>query len=278
MNGLHTGVYNIPAAAAGASNVDATYATEPVLRSQNSHLIVQAPFKVAAVTLVGVSVTRGRWQIPKINFFGEPVIMSANRSLQPPANPQWDYWGEKGFMLPQGQEVQLQISNNLGAATEIENGIVQLVTPDWKKAIPEPARFSIWVRATAAITPTLNAWSGGTLIVPAQSLLGGTYGIRRCIVQGTNAVAWRFVMARPMVYSGYPLRPGDLIQNAVGDQLGYQLSPWDGPWGRLGYFSTLELPQIEVFGTVAGAITYQIFMLLDQLTEDTNAVSNYVQS
>lgn len=274
----HTAAFNASAAAAGASNVDFTFVTEPVLRGQNSHLILTAALKLLGVTLVGASVIRGRWQIPKWNFYGEPTIYSANRGLQPVANPQWDLWGEAGPILPQNQEIQLQVSNNLGAATEQENGILQLAPPNWSRAIGEAPLFSFWTRATAAITPTINAWSGGTALTLAQSLLGGTYGIRRVVVQGTNAAAFRLILARPLNYQGYPLRPGDLIQNAVGDQLSYQVQPWNSPWGRWGYFNTLELPQLEVLGTTAGAITYQVFMLLDYLSDSVNDIDRYVQS
>lgn len=274
----HTSVFNASAAAAGATNTDFTFATEPVLRGQNNHLILTAAMKLLGVSIIGASVTRGRWQIPKWNFYGEPTLFTVNRSLQVPANPQWDYWAENGPLMPLNQEIQLQVSNNLGAATEIENGVVMLAPPSWNKQIPEQPLFTFWTRATVAITPTLNAWSGGANISLAQSLLGGTYGIRRAVIQGTNAVAARLVLARPLVYGGYPLRPGDLVQTAVGDALGAVVLPWQAPWGRWGYFSTLELPQLEVFGTVAGAITYQIFMELDYLTDDVGAIDNYVRS
>lgn len=271
----HTGAFNLSAAAAGATNSDATFVTDTVLRGQNSHLILTAPFKILGVTLVGASVIRGRWQIPKWNFYGEPTIYSCNRGLQPIANPQWDIWYEAGMPLPMNQEIQLQISNNLGAATEIENGIVQLGTPDWSRNLEAPM-FSFWTRATFTVTPTLNGWSGAQSLSLAQSLLGGTYGVRRAIVQGTNSAAWRWIFARPKVYKGYPLRPGDLVQTSIGDQLGYQLLPWHAPWGRMGYFSTLELPQIEVLGTAASSTTYQCFLLLDYLSEDVGAIDNYV--
>lgn len=275
--GYHTCAFNLSAAAAGGSNLDATFVTEPVLRGQNNHLILTAPFKLLAVAPVGVSVTRGRWQIPKWNFYGEPTIMSANRALTPPANPQWDFWAEQGPMMPMNQEIQLQLSNNLGAATEQENGVVQLGTPNWNRQL-EPALFSLWTRASFTLTPTINVWSGGQALSLAQSLLGGTYGVRRAFVQGANAVAWRFIFARPLNYSGYPLRPGDLVQTAIGDQASYQVQPWTSPWGRMGYFSTLELPQIEVLGATAGAITYQVFMLLDYLSDDVGAIDQYVRS
>lgn len=275
--GYHTCAFNLAAAAAGAVNADATFVTDTVLRGQNNHLIITSPFKLLGVTLIGASVIRGRWQIPAWNFYGEPTIYSSNRGLQPVANPQWDLWGDQGPMLPMNQEIQLQISNNLGAATEQENGIVQLGTPNWNRQV-EPPLFSLWTRATFVVTPTINVWSGPQSLVLSQSLLGGTYGVRRCIVQGSNAAAWRFIFARPLNYLSYPLRPGDLIQNAVGDQSSYQDIPWDRPWGRMGYFSTLEMPQIEVLGTTAGAITYQVFMLLDYLSQDVGAIENYVQS
>jgi hypothetical protein len=150
--------------------------------------------------------------------------------------------------LPQNEEIQVQLSNNLGAATEQENVVCDVATDDWTMNLDRgdslyPGVFT--ARATATITPVLNAWSGAQPITLSQSLRGGVYGVCGMICQGTNAVAARIVFPRNKLYHGRRLRPGALVQTAIGDVAPLQLTPWVVGLGMLGYFNTFELPQVK---------------------------------
>lgn len=271
----HTVVYNGAAVGVNAVNTDLLAATDSEVSQRNSHYVFTERYRLLAAMLVGASVTRGRYQVPRWNAVGEAVIFNANRSLQPPSNPQWDLYTAMPPEIPQNEEFQVQASNNLGAGTEIENVILQLAPDGWGQNL-ERGDYMFPVRATVTITPTLNAWSGPNILSFIQSLRGGTYAILGTTVQGTNAVAWRWVFPRNKLYNGRRLRPGGAIQNAVGDVICNQVDPWVLGWGVKGYFASNELPQIEVFGTVAGAITYQVFMWLAHLSDDINTLNRFV--
>jgi hypothetical protein len=270
----HTLAYNLSAAAAGATNSDMTAATDTEVSIRNGHYIFTERYRMLAAAAVGVSVTRGRYQVPKWNAIGEFGIFNANRALTPPTNPQWDLYLAAPPELPQNEEFQVQLSNNLGAGTEQESVIIQAAPDDWTQNI-DRGEMILQVRATSAVTNILNAWSGPFALTLAQSLRGGVYAIIGTVVQGANAVAWRWIFPRNKMYHGRRLRPGGLVQTAIGDVYCNQIDPWVLGWGVKGAFHTFELPQIECFGTAAGATTYQIFMWLARIGESADLLSRY---
>lgn len=270
--GFQTLVYNASAAAAGATNTDFTAATDPDFSQRNGHYIFTESYRLLSSAVIGANVTRGRYQVPTWNAIGEFVLFNANRSLQVPSNPQYDWWIGRQPAIPQNEEFQVQVSNNLGAATEIENVVLTLITDDWSANVP-PGRLIIPIRASFTVTPTLNAWSGPQILTFSQSLRGGVYAVVGGTVQGTNAIAWRIIFPRFRLYHGRKLRPGSLIQTAVGDVVGNQFDPWIMQYGEWGRFHTFEPPTIEVFGTVAGSITYQAFLWCVYLGEDISQLS-----
>lgn len=264
--------YNLTAAAAGATNTDMVAAVDADFSQRSSHYIFTEPYKLLGVSAVGVSVTRGRFQVPTWNAIGEFAIFNANRALQPPSNPQTDWYIDYPPPVPLNEEFQVQLSNNLGAGTEIENAAIWLATDDWNSNVPR-GRLPILVRATATITPTLNAWSGPSAITLSQSLRGGVYAVIGATLQGTNSSFFRIIFPRYRLYHGRKLRPGGHIQTAVGDVVSNQPYPpyqFLGEWGR---FHTFELPQVEVFGTAAVATTYQGFFWLVYLGEEISQLN-----
>lgn len=266
--------YNLSAAGINDVNTDMTAAVDPEFSQRSSHYIFSEPYKLAAVMPLGVSVTKGRFQAPTWNALGEWAIFSANRAITPPANPQFDLYLVAPPPLPMNEELQIQMSNNLGAATEVENCGIILLTNDWSPAIPRGIATMI-ARASFTLTPTLNAWSGGQAITLSANLRGGVYVVVGATVQGANGAFFRIVFPRSKPYFGRKLRPGGPCQTALGDALNNQFSPWQMGLGVLGAFHTFELPQIEIFGTVAGAITYQAFLWLVYLGEDPALLNAY---
>lgn len=265
--------YNLSAAAAGASNSDMSAVNDPDFSQRNSHYIFTEPYALLAAALVGASVTRARFQVPTWNAIGEYNILNANRSLNPPSNCQVDLTMASPPPVPLNEEFQIQASNNLGMGTEQENALIWIATQDWTKNLPT-GRLTILCRASFTLTPTINVWSGGQNITLSQSLRGGVYAVIGATLQGSNAAAFRIIFPRYRLYHGRKLRPGFLCQNAIGDVISQQLDPWMLALGEWGRFHTFELPQVEVLGTTAGAITYQLFMWLVYLGEDVSLLSS----
>lgn len=264
--------YNASAATAGTQNFDLSAAVDPDFTQRNNHYTFTEPYNLGGVMPVGVSVTRGRFQAPTWNALGEVTIFNANRAITPPANPQWDSYMAVPPPVPMNEEFQIQLSNNLGAATEVENCGVILLTKDFSPAIPRGI-FTGCFRASFTVTPTLNAWSGPQLLTLSANLRGGVYAVVGAKVQGANAAFFRIIFPRMKLYNGRKLRPGGPVQTALGDATNQQMSPWMMEFGEWSRFHTFELPQVEVFGTVAGAITYQVFLWLVYLGEDPSLMN-----
>lgn len=126
----HTLVYNLAAAGVNITNTDMLAATDTEVSIRNSHYIFTERYRLLAASAIGVSVTRGRFQVPKWNAIGEFTFMNANRALTPPSNPQWDLYLAAPPEIPQNEEFQVQMSNNLGAATEQESVVLQCAPDD----------------------------------------------------------------------------------------------------------------------------------------------------
>jgi hypothetical protein len=270
--------YNDTAAAAGATNADFTAANDPDFTVRNGHYIFTEQYQLLRATTIETSAIRGRFQAPSWNAIGEFSTAQVNRSATVPSNYQSDWYGPLGPMIPMNEEFQVQVSNNLGAATEVGTVIIDIAPMNWNQNLPAvpPGSLSLITRASFTLTPTANVWSGGQQLTFSQALRGGVYAVTDCQVQGTNAAAWRLIFPRTKLYNGRKLRPGGLIQNAIGD-----VTPQVPPLGRefmgvLGYFHTFELPQVDIFGLTAGAITYQVFLNVTYLGQDLSILNNYV--
>lgn len=264
--------YNASAAGVNAVNTDLVAATDPDFTARNGHYTFTEPYKLGGILPVGASIIRGRVQSPTWNALGEWTIHSSNRAISPPSNPQFDNYLSYPPPLPMNEEFQVQLSNNLGASTELENCGLLVLTNDFSPAIPRGVAMGIF-RSSFVLTPTLNAWSGGQAITLSANLRGGVYAVVGATVQGANAAFFRIIFPRAKLYNGRKLRPGGFAQTAIGDQLNQQFDPWQMAMGEWGRFHTFELPQIEVFGTLASSITYQVFMWLVYLGEDPSLMN-----
>jgi hypothetical protein len=264
-------VYNAPAAGVAASNTDMAAATDADFSQRSGHYVFTEQYKLFAAALLGVSVIRGRFQVPTWNAVGEFVLFNANRALTPPSNPQYDLYAEMGPDIPQNEEFQVQTSNNLGTATEIENCVLLLTPQNYNSNIPSTSKRPqlIPVRCTFTVTTILNGWTGPQAIAFSQSLRGGVYSVVGAACQGANSVAFRLVFPRMRMYNGRKLRPGWLTQTAIGDALPNQLDPWLLRMGEWGQFHTFEPVQAEVFGSAAASTPFQLFLWLVWLGELT---------
>jgi hypothetical protein len=270
-------IYNGAAVGVNASNFDLSAATDPDFTQKNGHYLLTENYRLGAAMLIGANVTRGRFQIPTFNAYGEWNLFNANRALTPPSNPQWDLYYAAAPVLPQMEEIQVQSSNNLGAATEQENVILQLLPDDWNTNLPRsPINMIMKHRASFTLTPTINVWSGPQALTFSAAQRGGTYAVIGCKVQGANAVAWRLIFPRSRLYHGRKLRPGGAVQTAIGDVVA-QVIPTGWTYdGVLGLYHTFEPVQIEVFGATAAATTYQVFLDLVWLDKTPAPLDQWV--
>jgi hypothetical protein len=253
-------VQNVAAAAFGAENA-LSAAADPDITQQNGQYIFTGPYNLLADAMVGASVTTGRYNVAQWNGWGRPNLLFGMRGLNPTSPTFWNRYDQAPLPLPQNQQIQTLVTNNLGASTEIENVVWQIGTADWSLNLPS-GQYDFIGRATATITPTLNGWNENQAIAFDQLPLGGVYAVIGAHCVGSNAVAWRLNFPRTRMYLGRRLRPGNLLINALGNVPDLQGSNlWSG-FGLLGYFHTFELPTLGVFGTAAVSTQFQLFLRL----------------
>lgn len=265
----HTLVYNASAATAGTTNFEATAAaTDDVFSRRNGRFVFGADYRLMAAYVGGTSATRGRIRSSKFSAFGEHALYPVNRSLDPPANPQWNSylpWG--GVLLPQEEELIVETSNNLGMGTEQHNVLLQIVPSSWTNNLQRGIPM-IRVRASQSITQVLDAWSVTTDLTFDANLRGGWWAVIGANVQSDDAVAFRLLFPRaPQSMGDRQLRPGGLIDNAIGNALAQTVMNGYNVWGTWGYFHTFEPVRVQTFGTVAGAETVQVFLDLAYMGE-----------
>lgn len=271
-----TVVNNVAAAAFGTENA-LTAAADPDITQQNGNYIFTGPYNLLADAMVGASVEFGRYNVALWNGWGRPNLVAANRGLNPTSPMLWNRYGGQQLQLPQNQQIQVLVTNNLGASTEIENVLWQISTPDWSMNLP-PGLYDFVGHATATITPTLNAWNENNAIVFDQLPLGGVYAVIGAICVGNNAVAWRLNFPRSRMYMGRKLRPGGAVLNAFGNTPDVFAQDFLQHWGVLGAFHTFELPSLGVFGTAASSTTFHMFLKLRFLGGPSSLLDSFVGS
>jgi hypothetical protein len=264
--------YNNPVAGINDANVDMTASTDGEFSIRNGHFILTESYRLIKACAIGASMLRAVLFAPSWNNLGELSVMSVNRLLTPPANTQYDDYRQMPLKLPTVEELQVKDSNNLGSSTEIENVGLVLIPDDWTPQLPAGAPM-FCVKTTFTVTPTLNAWSGGQAIAFSQSLLGGVYAVVGAMLQGGNATFFRIIFPRNKLYGARKLRPGGIVQNAVGNVPYSQQQPWMMDMGVWGYFHTFELPTCEVFGTLASSTAYVLYLWLVRIGKAESLLS-----
>lgn len=261
--------YNNSVAGVNDSNVSMTAAVDQEFPQDGSgNYRFSEDYQLLGVALVGASVTKGRFQVPHWNALAEFDIFAANRSLKFPANPFIDWYRPRTIPIPKFESFKVQESNNLGASTEIENCLLWIMAADGLWPLPSSGIPFKTIATLATFTPTINAWSAPQPLVLAQALRGGVYAVIGAVFQGDHTVAARLIFPRYRMYNGRKLRPGTLVQNAVGNAPSFQLQREAGILGEWGRFWTQEPPQVEVFATAATNPAMTIFLDLIYLGED----------
>jgi hypothetical protein len=211
----------------------------------------------------------GRYNITQWNNRGRPNISAVNRNATPTAPFYWHRYTGGGLALPTNQQLPALLTNNLATGTELEALIWKLASTDWTRNQP-PSQWDMIAHATATVTPAVNAWSFGNTLTFDANLVGGSYVMRGCYVIGANSIAYRIRFPLRRNYNGVGLHPGGVVFAAYGS-----LPPLFGTEeylrdGVMGYFSSYQLPTLDLYGAAATSTTYDVFMLVGYLGMDTN--------
>lgn len=264
------------AATAGAENA-LTTVVDPDITTQNSQFIFTGPYGLLSDLAIGASVTSGRYNVAQWNGRGRPNIFGLNRNANPTAPIYWGSFKDMPVPLPQNQQIQALLTNNLGASTEAEWLLWKICTNDWRMNLP-PGQWDMVGKATATVTPVVGSWVLGNAITFDQLPLGGVYLVLGARCEGANGVAFRLNFPRTRMYLGRRLRPGGVILPAFGALPPlFSRDEWgdDGVWGG---FHTFELPTLDILGTAASSTTFTVWLKLRFLGESVSLLDQFTLS
>lgn len=248
-----------------AADSDLDAVVDPEFSQRNSHYIFSEDYQVVAALAMATSLTDARLSAATINAISRHHFFPFDRSATVISRPSLLDYTDYPIRLPKNEEVAVEASNNLGVGTENTTIGLFVTTIDWTRTLPFGMQTLV-VQATAAPTSVAQAWSADGAITFETELRGGVYAVIGATGYRANGIFANLNFPRAPLVGGRKLRPGFVLQNAVGD-----VSPklQIGGLGELGRFHTFEPPQLRVYASDAAATTIELRLLLRYLGEDT---------
>jgi hypothetical protein len=230
------------------ANVDQTAVPDTIFTVRNNHFILTEQYNLLYVYHQATSALRARLNVPSLNAIARPQIWPVERSATVPDDPRGLDLRNFPLALPTNEEIAVEETNNLGAATERSNTFMWIGDGGWNRNVPRGLNSMI-VRWTSTIVVSANAWSADAPIVFAENLRGGWYDILGAWVVGASDLAFRLIFPRAQFQGTRQFRPGALCMEAV------QNTPWEGcdEFGLWGSFHSFEPPTVQAFALAAGA-------------------------
>lgn len=260
---FHMAAYIESLAAVTNSDVDAV--ADEVLQRRNAHLIMSEPFNVLGVYLSGTTLTRARFGNVALTVRGNNHLWPVHRSATIPSRPRPLDLRSRPLMLPLNEEITIEATTDAAGPAQT-SALLWLAKPEWRMTIPQG--LDRFVTRATVVSPagSETTWSSPTAMVFERELFNGVYAVIGANLIAANALAFRLFFPSQKVIGGRQLRPGGLVQDAIGD------FPWEpqlgglGEWGR---FHTFEPPSVQVLGDAAGG-TYEIRLELVYLGTAVN--------
>lgn len=237
----------------GSTNAPVAAVSDSVLTlASTNFFLLPRPGKLEAIYSAGVSLTRARINTPSLRYVGLPYGGPVNATLAVPSPYNFTYWGEDGPAMPFGDQISVEHTLG-GAAPEAEFSVVFFRFARRE----QPAGPTYNILFTGTITGVTGAWANGAM-TPDSTLPAGKYAITGMHAFGTNLVAAR------LIFPGTTWRPG-VIANNANNGVPMRLFT-DGTMGVYGTFSSVNVPNLEVF--VIGANTAQtVFLELVRISD-----------
>lgn len=247
------------------TNTDVNAASDDVLQLRNSHIILSEPFNLLAAHTHGTTLDRLRFGNVALTYRGSNHIWPINQAAVPPSRPRLYDLRSMPLALPTNEEITLEATTN-AAGPANTGAILWLAKPNWTMNIP---RGLTWLqsRATATIVAgSATTWGALATLVFERDLYNGVYAVVGAHAVLATGIAFRLFFPSQPLAGGRQLRPGGLVQAAIGN------FPWEaqcrglGEWGR---FHTFEVPSVQLFGDAAGG-TLDVRLDLVYLGADEN--------
>lgn len=271
MDGFHLLIYD-GTATSTTVNGSLTAATDPIFTQRNSHITLTDNLHLIMAQVVGHNVTRANISVPTWNaqtlFNIDPLNVDSIQLNPPRVMNLFDLRP----LVPQDEEIDVRVTDS-GAASDTVTCALWLGTPGWNRNVPKGIGPLSVFDARVTCTPTLanRTWSALTTMSFEQGLRAGIYAVVGSKWYGANVYYHRIQFPRSTMYNGRALRPGDIVNNALGEQAWFTNLTFNSPLGVWGKFHTFELPQIEFWSqTTTGTVALEGRLALVKLSETTD--------
>lgn len=245
----HLAVYTGPVGQ--TANTDIPALTDQVLTIFNNHFLLRKPMQLLAAMAMSTTIERARFDSPSLRYYGNPYIRPVLAAAIPGTDPPIDYFLDRPFMLPSGEEIAIQATS--GLATGTEQATVALFLMDQLQSLPGGNFYP--VRFTGSTVAVANKWTSQPIVMDT-GLPSGQYALLYSELQSASGQFHRWIFDE-QVY-----RPGLPMISAITQQSSKRLSQF--PLGVMGTFRNDALPRLEVLCNGADA-TFEGYMYLQKI-------------
>lgn len=253
------------------TDADMTAIADQVLPIKNNHLVLSDDFNLRAVYANGANLTRVNFQPPSWEAVNRMNVWPISQNAGVPSNPQMMWLDPFMPQMPKFEEFTAKATDSVNETAYV---LLWLQTPGHVANLPQGV-LPFAIRFTVTLTLSAGAWVTSGALTFEKSLRGGNYSVLGMQAQCTNGLCARLIAPRMRVYNGRPIRPGFLLQNAIGDvpEPRIHLNPW--MWGELMRFHSYEPPLLEVLGNTSGSQTIEGRLFLAYLGGGENDAANW---
>lgn len=232
---FHVAAYS--ASLGSVTNNDTAPVTDGIILIQNSHLLPQVNTDIMFAWAGGTTLGRARLNSPRIRQT-VPAYIRPISLLASPANNDNVMLLQPGDLTVNGLEELVFEATTTGAGPAQTTCVLGLAGT----FVPRPSGNIYNVRATGTTTATAHAWTSCALTFDTVPPVG-IYAVVGGELISTTCQGWR------LTFDGQYYRPGFIGQaNDTSRQLYLTYYGRTGVWG---YFSTTNLPRLEVLCNAA---------------------------
>lgn len=258
------------ASLAAVTDSDVTANQDDVLQRRNNHLIMSEQFNLIGSFGLGTTLTRARFGNVALTQRAQQHLWPTGRLATVDSRPYVNDLRDTPIKLPVNEELTILATTDAAGPAQVAM-MLFLQKPQATYNLP-PYKDRLTVRCTAVVAAaTETTWTALAPVVQERDLFNGVYCVIGANLIAANALAFRLFFPSQPSIEGRQLRPGGLVQNALGDFAWPVQRGGLGEWGR---FHTFEQPSVQVAGDAAGG-TYEIRLDLLYLGESMDLLKRF---
>jgi hypothetical protein len=236
-------------------------ALDPVFTyTQNNAYSFLDALQLDSVNVMAADATAGQIYSPSLTPYDNINVAELNAAATPSSYPRMDVYLDSPVPLPMGEEIVAYVTDTNSSGEKQTMGWWVSPQGDPRTRITGQKRYRI--QFTASYTGVAGKWSGPQNITMQQALRAGWYAVHHAWCLETTSRYFRLWFPRNQMMNGRILKPGDTVQHAVGDMF---RPNWAGRFGDWGYFSNVDLLQIETFADTANSAAPTCYLDVDYL-------------